>query len=110
MAGHREVPRKTLSLGFYLRSDGQRFEIKALIYELPTGQDSWLVVYDAHHEEWGHNRFTLLIPSYFADTLSLVETVAKTGALQNVMTRLKLADRNGVEIGYNVSPDGWILI
>jgi hypothetical protein len=65
MLGHPEVPRKTLSLGFYLRSDGQRFEIKALIYELPKGQDSWLVVYDAHHEEWGHSRFTLLIPSYF---------------------------------------------
>ena len=58
MAGHHEVPRKTLSLGSYLRSDGQRFEIKALIYELPKGQDSWLVVYDAHHEEWGHSRFT----------------------------------------------------
>jgi hypothetical protein len=110
MAGHQQVPRKTLSLGLYVRSDGQRFEIKALIFELPKGQDSWLVVYDAHHEKWGHNRFTLLIPSYFAGTLSLVETVAKTGGLEHVMTRLKSADQNGVDIGYSVSPDGWILI
>jgi hypothetical protein len=110
MAGHEHDPRKTLSLGFYVRSDGQRFEIKALIYELPKAQDSWLVIYDAHHEEWGHNRFTLLIPSYFAGTFPLVETVAKTSALEHVMTRLKSADRNGVDIGYSVSPDGWILI
>jgi hypothetical protein len=110
MAGYHEVPRRTLSLGLYVRSDGQRFEIKALIYELPKGQDSWLVVYDAHHEDWGHSRFTLLIPIYFARTLSFVEAVAKTGALEQVMTRLKSADRNGVEIGYSVSPDGWILV
>ena len=110
MPGRQGVPSKTLSLGLYVRSDGQKFEIKALIYELPKGQDAWLVVYDTHHDKWGNNRFALLIPTYFADTLSLVEKVAKTGALQHVMTRLKSADRNGVDISYSVSPDGWILI
>jgi hypothetical protein len=110
MPGHHEVPRKTLSLGLYVRSDGQRFKIKALVYELPKGHDYWLAVYDAHHEKWGHNRFTQLIPNNFADTLAHAETVVKTDALEHVMTRLKSADRNGVEIGYNVSPDGWILI
>jgi hypothetical protein len=110
MAGHRQVPRKTVSLGLCVRSDGEKFGVNALIYELPKGQDSWLVVYDAQHEKWGHNRFALLIPRYFADALPLVETITRTDALEHVMTRLNSADRNGVDIGYSVSPDGWILI
>ena len=110
MAGHNEVPKKTLLLGLCVRSDGVTFNMMASIFELPKGQDSWLVVYDAQHEKWGHNRFALLIPRYFADTLPLVETVAKTDALEHVMTRLNTAGRNGVDIGYSVSPDGWILV
>ena len=91
MAGYQQVPRMTLSLGLCVRSDGEKFGINALIYELPKGQDSWLVVCDPQNRKWGHNRFALLIPRYFADTLPLVETIAKTDALRAFNDSLELS-------------------
>lgn len=110
MAAQQEVPRKTLSLGSYVRSDGQKFEIKVLIYELTTGQFHWLAIYDARHDEWGPHRLTLFIPNSLADTLLLAERVVKTGALEHVKTCLNSADRNGVDVTLSNSPDGWMLV
>ena len=54
--------RHDMQLGTYERSDGERFQITAQLFETPTTFDYWIAVYEVHHEAWERSHYKLNVP------------------------------------------------
>ncbi|MCW3587418.1 hypothetical protein [Burkholderia cenocepacia] len=92
------------------RKDGEEFALSAILYELPSSYDYWLVSYQAEHKEWNYQRFTLTIPKALAMSVELAEAIVRGAGILQVESILQHATKGGRPIAPVFSDDGWILI
>lgn len=107
---HGKVPHHDILLGTHERADGQRFELTARLFELPTEYDYWQATYDGKHEQWGHMRFVLTVPKKIAPTLDLARMIVAGSVLEHVKMCLSSATEKGRDLAPCFALDGWVLI
>jgi hypothetical protein len=101
----RNYPLKQL-----VRPDGEKFDLTALLYELPASHDYWLVSYRAVHSNWGVMTFTLTIPKGIAPTREFAEAILQGSVDAQVRSMLQGANARGRPLDMVWSNDGWILV
>lgn len=105
-----DIPYQDIELGGHARADGQRFSISARLYEMPERFDYWHIPIDAHHAEWKHMRFVLVIPKKIAGTSELAKLFLTGLALEQVKACLESANQDGRPLGLWFGVEGWSLI
>ena len=106
----RDMKSHAIDLGQFARQDREAFRITSLIYETPLNYDYWLATYDAHHQEWGHLRFTLIIPKKIAPSIELAQALVREPVLDEVKAALATATEEGRPMSVTASEDGWSLV
>ena len=106
----RDMKHHDLQLGTFQRPDGERFQIKARLYEMPAEYDYWQVPFDVHHDQWGNMRFVLTIPKKIASSIELAEVFVSGSALEQVKASLATANEKGRDFSVCFGVNGWTLI
>lgn len=104
------ISHKDLDLGTHQRADGEQFDIRAKLYDMPAKYDYWSASYDAEHKTWGHMRYALSIPKAIAANISLAEHLVRSTVLAQVKSSLDSATQSGRDLSPCFSFDGWVLI
>ena len=105
-----DMPQHDFNLGVYQTPQNQQFQITARLFEMTDKYDYWLVAYDAHHQQWGHMRFSLMIPKTTARNTQEASTITTGTATDQVKAILNQSGPAGRPLALTMSPDGWILI
>jgi hypothetical protein len=97
-------------LGAFVRPDGERFTLNALIYETPPQYDYRLIVFDAAHETWGHMRLQAILPKRIAASSDTATGFVVGPILEQVKSCLVGANATSRPITPVFSLDGWVLV
>lgn len=105
-----DMPQHDFDLGVYQTPRNEQFRITARLFEMTKEYDYWLVAYDAHHREWGHMRFSLIIPKAIARNTQEASTITTGTATDQVKAILNQSGPTGRPLALTKSANGWILI
>lgn len=104
------TPHHSQNFGDWKRPDAEVFLISSVLYETPATYDYWMAKYDAHHKDWGHLHFTLIIPKKIATDVRLAKALVGAAPLDLVKASLLNADQSGRQFTVCLSDDGWSLV
>ncbi len=105
-----KMPRHDRSFEAYKRADGEIFTIIGTIFESPPEYDYWSGFYEAHHDTWGIIRMTLTVPKRIANSIDLAVALQGGAPLEQVKSELLKATKDGRDLIWCPSTDGWSLI
>jgi hypothetical protein len=104
------MPQHSQNFGAWKRPDAEVFRISSVLYETPANYDYWMARYDAHHKNWGHLRFTLMIPKKIATDVTLAKALVAAAPLDQLKASLLNANQSGPPSTVCFSNDGWTLV
>ena len=106
----RNMPAYDLDFGTFERPDKESFRITCQVHETPPQYDYWLATFDAHHANWGHMRFSVMLPKRLATSDHLANAMLGGEILEQIEADLLRANAGGRDLTVTQSYDGWVIL